>query len=252
MTPAPPSSLAALQLRYRNPSVLANGRRSPVGVQLVYAALPLLMAVSTSASTALSRRIGRVQVMLLNRVFGIVLLCALAFLADFWLVDGLEGGRVPTHKVLLVVGIYLTRTALMNGTQPLNTSVMMDFTPRHSRARWQSLTSVVRFGWCGSAALGGVLSDRFGYSFTFLITAGIQLLGTSLQLLLLPLVPVKEWSEPPGDSAADPSRHRTSPDEDALQPLDAAAARMDRTAPAPAGRADERLIIRESISSECE
>jgi MFS family permease len=231
--------------------VLAEPRRSPVAVQVVYAALPLVMAISTSTSTALSRRIGRVQVVLLNRVCGIVLLCALAFLADFWLLESVQGGRVPTHKVLVVAGIYLTRTALMNGVQPLNSSIMMDFTPRHSRARWQSLTSIVRFGWCGSAALGGVLSDRFGYSFTFLITAGIQLLGTSLQLLLLPLVPVEERLEASGDAAAEP-RHRACLNQDALQPLDAAALQTGRAASTPAGRADERLVLRESISSECE
>ena len=30
------------------------------------------------------------------------------------------------------------------------------------------------FGWCGSAALGGYLADKFDYNFTFLITAMIQ------------------------------------------------------------------------------
>jgi MFS family permease len=118
-----------------------------VAVQVVYAALPLAMALSTSMSTALSRRIGRIQTVLLNRTCGIVLLCALTYMADYWMVEGAQGGRVPTHKVLVIVGFYLARTAFMNGVQPLNSSIMMDFTPRHSRARWQSLTSIVKFGW---------------------------------------------------------------------------------------------------------
>lgn len=105
--------------------------------------------------------------------------------------------------------VYVLRTGLMNSAQPLNSSIMMDFTPRSSRARWQSLQSIVRFGWCGSAAIGGVLADRFGYSFTFLITAGIQLAGTTLQLFLLPLVPRQEGLDkqrdaPPGSSGLQP------------------------------------------------
>jgi len=97
--------------------------------------------------------------------------------------------RPPFWKVSLIVLIYLLRTALMNCTYPLNSSILMDFTPKHTRARWQSLGSIVRFGWCGSAALGGVLADRYGYSSTFLVTAGVQMVGTVLQLLLWPIVP---------------------------------------------------------------
>jgi hypothetical protein len=100
--------------------------------------------------------------------------------------------------------------------------------------------------------LGGILSDRYGYSFTFLITAGIQLLGTSLQLLLIPLVPINERSEPSPDSTTDPPRRRASPDVESLQPLDAAQVHPGRYASAPEGQPGDRLILRESISSECE
>ena len=68
----------------------------------------------------------------------------------------------------------------------------MDFVPKHERARWKSLDSVAGFGWCGSAMLGGWLSDRFDYTYTFLITAIIQSVGTGVFALLLPLVPPTE------------------------------------------------------------
>ena len=55
-----------------------------------------------------------------------------------------------------------------------------------------SLGSNVRFGWAGSAALGGVLADKYGYTSTFLVTAGVQAAGTLVQCLLLPLVPREE------------------------------------------------------------
>ena len=58
-----------------------------------------------------------------------------------------------------------------------------DCTPTyHIVSRWKSLDSVSVFGWCGSAALGGYLADRFGYTFTFLVTAAIQGTATLLQV----------------------------------------------------------------------
>ena len=103
----------------------------------------------------------------------------------------------PLWKVMIIVIIYLIRTALMNCTYPLNSSILMDFTPKAQRARWQSLGSIVRFGWCGSAALGGVLADRYGYSSTFLITACIQMVGTIIQFLIWPIVPRVEGISKP-------------------------------------------------------
>jgi len=185
---------------------------------VVYAILPLAMALCSRSTTAVARRVGRVQAIFLNRVCGVTLMITIAVLADYWLVEGAQGLPVPKYKVVVVAGIYVLRTALMNSVQPLISSVMMDFTPRSSRARWQSLQSIVRFGWCGSAAIGGVLADSFGYSSTFLITAAIQLAGTCFMLLLIPLVPVKEASRAADDAAT-------------LQPLEAQSA-----AAAPLGR----------------
>ena len=33
----------------------------------------------------------------------------------------------------------------------------MDFVPKDTRSRWKSLDSIAAFGWCGSAAIGGIL-----------------------------------------------------------------------------------------------
>ena len=80
----------------------------------------------------------------------------------------------------------------MNGTYPLEESIVMDFVPASTRARWKSLDSISTFGWCGSAALGGILADKFSYAFTFQITALLQGVSGLVLLFLLPLVPVKE------------------------------------------------------------
>ena len=68
----------------------------------------------------------------------------------------------------------------------------MDFVKKSERARWKSLESVSAFGWCGSAVLGGILSDKYDYTFTFLITALLQSVGVLGYFLLLPLVPRRE------------------------------------------------------------
>jgi MFS family permease len=94
------------------------------------------------------------------------------------------------------------RTSLMNCTMAISSSLLMDYAPKEQRARWQSFGSVVRFGWCGSAALGGVLADQHGYSFTFIITAAIQLAGTLVQASLLGVVPRAEKVSPPAAAAA--------------------------------------------------
>ena len=50
------------------------------------------------------------------------------------------------------------------------------------------------FGWSGSAFLGGILLDKYGFSFVFCLTAFLQAVGTSVLLPLLFLVPRKESS----------------------------------------------------------
>jgi hypothetical protein len=53
-------------------------------------------------------------------------------------------------KVAVIVIIYLLRTGLMNCTYPITSSITMDFVPTSKRAQWQSLGSIVRFGWAGA------------------------------------------------------------------------------------------------------
>ena len=67
----------------------------------------------------------------------------------------------------------------------------MDYAPKGERARWKALDSVSSFGWCGSAAIGGVLSDMYGYPFTFVITIGMQAFATLGYCVLIPMVLVK-------------------------------------------------------------
>merc|ERR1719424_907086 len=135
------------------------------------------------------------------KMVGVGLLVSMVYLKDA--VVGTNGDKEPDGTMLaLLVVVYLVRTGLMNCTYPLEESILMDFVPSHTRARRKSLDSVSVFGWCGSAALGGYLADRFGYTFTFLVTASIQGTATLLQATLMLVVPRSEQPTSSATSAA--------------------------------------------------
>ena len=173
---------------------------SPMHTQLIYVVVPLVMAAFAGAAQRASRVLGRAQVMVLFRLTGVACLGAMVLLA--------EVARCERWEVM--VPIYLVRTALMNSVTPVEQSLLMDCVPKNTRARWKSLESVMQFGWCGSAVLGGVIADKFkntdrsGYTQTFAFTCALQLAGTLIGLLLLPLVPRQE--RPRSGGGADPLR----------------------------------------------
>jgi MFS family permease len=155
---------------------------SPSQVQLIYVIVPIGMICCSGIGKLLaSTGFGRVQSSLLLMVTGVSALYSMVFLKSY----------LDVHPFVLVP-VYVMRTSLMNAPYPLQESIIMDYVPKNERARWKSLDSVSSFGWCGSAALGGWLTDRYDYTFTFLITAMMQTVGILVYALLLPLVPAQE------------------------------------------------------------
>ena len=154
---------------------------APASVQLIYVLVPIVMVLCVQIVQKVGTIFGRVQTMLVVRAAGVSLLMSMSILIN----DGFK-------EWFYCVPIYIIRTAIMNATTPLEESIVMDFVPASTRARWKALDSISIFGWCGSAALGGVLADKFSYSFTFQITALLQGISGLILVLLLPLVPVKE------------------------------------------------------------
>lgn len=149
---------------------------SPTQVQSIYVAVPLAILLFSSLGKWLGRKIGRIQAVLTLSFAGLVCLVVLAR----W------------HADLTVYGaaaVYVVRTGLMSCTYPVQESILMDVVPKNERARWKSLESVAVFGWCGSAAIGGHLTDTVGYTYTFLITAGVQATGLLLLLFIMRAVP---------------------------------------------------------------
>ena len=73
---------------------------------------------------------------------------------------------------------------------------------QESRARWNSLDGVLIFGWSGSALLGGILVDKYGFDVTFRITALMQGIGACFLIPLAFLVPRSEAAHQPSDSVS--------------------------------------------------
>lgn len=151
---------------------------SPAGVQAVYFFAPIsIVAFSGIGAKVAGSGFGRVQTIMLFKAIGVSALFLMGFLKSF-------RGRWE-----IMVPIYLFRTGIMNSTYPLEESILMDFVAKDRRARWKSLESIAQFGWCGSAALGGYLADRYGYGYTFIITACVQGSAIGIWSFLLPAVP---------------------------------------------------------------
>eukprot|EP00298_Acanthocystis_sp_HF-20_P014205 c20673_g2_i1.p1 GENE.c20673_g2_i1~~c20673_g2_i1.p1 ORF type:complete len:470 (+),score=169.33 c20673_g2_i1:56-1411(+) len=155
---------------------------SPIQVQVIYAIIPITMSLSCMIAEKIAKKLGRVQTTVLFRGFAVIVLFTMVYLEDY------------RGDWRIMVPLYVTRVSAMNATYPLEEAVTMDFVPKSSRARWKSLESIAQFGWCGSAAIGGILADANGYPFTFLITACIQSVAVLMFACLLPLVPCEESS----------------------------------------------------------
>jgi MFS family permease len=209
---------------------------TPSQVQMVYICVPITMVIMSGLISKLaSTGFGRVQATLVFSGFGISMLYAMVFFKTY----------LDDHPLLLVP-IYVLRTSLMNCSYPLQESILMDFVPKHERARWKSLDSVAGFGWCGSAMLGGWLSDRFDYTYTFLITAIIQTVGTGVFALLLPLVPRVEGGNSSPDASSLQVQVQGGSQEDSNE--DSVAVDMDMDMD-PTTTTDDAMSIESSSSS---
>jgi MFS family permease len=190
---------------------------TPSQVQLIYVLVPLVMVVLGALCTKIAGAgLGRVQTTALYNVGGISLLLCMVSFKSF----------LDAHPFYLVP-IYVFRTGLMNATYPLTESILMDFVPKGQRARWKSLDSVASFGWCGSAAFGGWLADKYDYTHTFLVTAIFQIVALGVWCCLLPLVPREEGTRsssstedlPPTENERGDNSEMVNGGEDALTEL---------------------------------
>lgn len=146
---------------------------SPIQVQLI---LTLTFAASGGLgilAQRASKQRGRAQMIV--AVQGIAIGCLVA---------------IASYPALLwLIPLFALRSALMNASQPLSRSIIMDFVPKKNRGIWNSLQAVAwGLFWSASAVLGGFLIGDGNFRRCFLITAGVYLIGTLPILFIIPFV----------------------------------------------------------------
>ena len=158
---------------------------SPIATNCIYIAVPIFMTLASLCAQTLSRKWGRVQISMLYAYVG-----ALALLG-MWILGVLSNDHFDEWNLGAVLPLYFISTA-QHCVRPLKKSILMDYVQKEQRARWNSLDSVTRFGWSGSAVVGGWIVDKWNYGGSFFITAIIQVLASTMLVLLVPLVPPVE------------------------------------------------------------
>ena len=100
-------------------------------------------------------------------------------------------GHVPLQDAVVVVAISATTRvqrvcATRGGLRLRDAGTGLTGRPgigvQKSRGKWSAVDSIVAFGWSGSAFIGGILVDRAGFDWCFLITAMAQATGWLVRL----------------------------------------------------------------------
>lgn len=152
----------------------------PISVQAVYVMTPLVMFFSMYISRKFSKCVGRLAAVQVERILGMVGLLVMAIFPSLW--------KIPP----VIVTIYILRTILTSVGWPLIMSVLNDYVSKEHRSKWNSLQNLAALGWSGSAALGGIIIDKYGFATVFYCTAALQALSIFLRFFIMPLVPRSE------------------------------------------------------------
>mmetsp|Transcript_67377 Transcript_67377/g.161582 ORF Transcript_67377/g.161582 Transcript_67377/m.161582 type:complete len:498 (-) Transcript_67377:131-1624(-) len=144
---------------------------SPAALSALQAATPLSIMFAVQALQGVAKRSpgGPVPAVLAFWVGSIITLLAMA--------------QVKDVRILTV--LHLVRAALANCKEPIAKAILADFIPSERRGRWNAAHSISSVTWTGSAALGGILCDRYGYGRTFILTSGLYVAAA---LCWLPLM----------------------------------------------------------------
>ena len=145
-------------------------------IQILYIIVILEIIVFQYLAQKMSKKLGRIYTVFILNIMGITAQTAL--------------GLLPGYNNAWLIGfLYTFRFSIMNSSGPLMKSALMDIIPKNHRARWESLSSIITLGWCGSALLGGFINDKMDYSSTFLVTSGCHLIGNCIYLLIRNSIP---------------------------------------------------------------
>ena len=161
---------------------------NPVFTNSIYVGLPLIMAAMARGFQYIGRFCGRVETAVLMSIMG-----ALSLITMWWFVEHVGPEKTPRWVIIL---LYVISTS-QHCVRPLKKSLLMDYVPKRRRGVWNAVDSVSRFGWSGSAFLGGWIIHYYGYGTSFLYTGILQIGAALILALLIPLVPSNEGSRAP-------------------------------------------------------
>jgi hypothetical protein len=162
--------------RYFTIFFVKNLHLDPVLVQGMDAIACLAGIALLQCTQKLSLRFGRCATAVVFKWTGVVWLLLMTI--------GYDHGYIAQWWIVAI--LYLAQNAFLFSTGALTRSLVMDNVPSEERAKWSALESINIFGWCGTAAVGGYLVERFHGNVlpVFYISAMLQVVG-SLPLVML-------------------------------------------------------------------
>ncbi|MHA1302496.1 MAG: MFS transporter [Candidatus Heimdallarchaeaceae archaeon] len=149
---------------------------SPIYVQIIMGLTAVFTGLSALLAQRYSLKKGRAESIFVFQLIATICLFVIAF--------------YPPLAIL--IPIFIARGSLMNASQPLSRSILMDVIPKKNRAKWNSLEAIAwGLFWNVSAVVGGYLIgdiEPFNFRLNFLVTAGIYVVGLIPIIFLIPLV----------------------------------------------------------------
>eukprot|EP00930_Biecheleria_cincta_P002615 TRINITY_DN10361_c0_g1_i1.p1 TRINITY_DN10361_c0_g1~~TRINITY_DN10361_c0_g1_i1.p1 ORF type:complete len:453 (+),score=49.84 TRINITY_DN10361_c0_g1_i1:69-1427(+) len=88
------------------------------------------------------------------------------------------------HGRWSTVMLVLLRYLLMKANGPMLQAMVLDMVPMQHRGKWTAVESLKQVGWSGTAALGGWISDTYGYRQVFLATACVHVVSGALLVIV--------------------------------------------------------------------
>lgn len=164
---------------------------SIIQLQLFLISQYILTVIFANLARYFSRRIGRIQVMLICNVVTCSFLLIIAVLGYLESHHELIAGKLEVRHALwqsiwIIIPSCL-RASISPACMALKHSLMMDYVPQCDRGKWSAVSGLNNLIWCFSAFCGGHIIASYGYSLVFITTASFQLICS---LCLLPIIVV--------------------------------------------------------------
>jgi MFS family permease len=153
---------------------------NPASLCLLNAVCRLWIAIFVQISRPLIKIVGRTN------------LCLVFHFLSAGATIGVYGGGCFEPSIWLACLSYCLRFSFLHARDPMLYSITMDIVPASQRSRWAALNSLRTLSFSGSALIGGVLADSYGYQFSFTITVITLLACTGLFLPAWAFFPKRE------------------------------------------------------------